>query len=300
MEVSEVPTSAGKVLTFIRLGRPLVLVAGIIAYGLGMAMAYYELGYMDWPLAALGLLIMSTATFMAHYANEYADLDTDSITRRTTFSGGSGVLPAGLLRPEIALQAALVLMVLTLSVTIAGIWSGMLTLIVGVIVVLGILGGWFYSMPPLRLERTWFGEIDNSLLGGFLMPLIAFACITGYITSWAVLTCVPVFLVVLANLIGVHWLDRSADEMVGKRSLVVSLGERSIILHGVVMTLTYLVILAMAGGVLPWEVVLVSLFTLPLALMATLFFKRLSPLGMSSLTMGALMIAMGIGFIMAS
>jgi 1,4-dihydroxy-2-naphthoate octaprenyltransferase len=291
---------AEKAVTFIRLGRPLVLVAGIIAYALGMSMAFYELGYMDWGLAALGLLIMSTATFMAHYANEYADLDTDSITRRTMFSGGSGVLPAGLLQPNTALNAALAFMAVSAAVTLVGIWSGVLAPIVGIIVMLGILGGWFYSMPPLRLERTWFGELDNSLLGGFLMPLIAFACIVGYIASWAVLACVPVFLAVLANLIGVHWLDRKADETVGKRSLVVRLGERSIVLHGVVMLLTYIIIVAMAGGVLPREVVLMALLTIPLALLASVFFERLSPLGLSSVTMGALMIAMSIGFLLAS
>lgn len=293
-------TSSGKVVAFIRLGRPFVIVAGVIAYTLGMSMAYYELGYMDWGFAALGLFIMVTATFMAHYANEYADLDTDSITRKTIFSGGSGVLPAGLLRPATALNTALALMVISAAATLAGIWSGVLAPIVGIIVMMGILGGWFYSMPPLRLERTWFGEIDNSLLGGFLMPLIAFACIAGYIASWAVLTCIPVFLAVFANLIGVHWLDKKADEMVGKRSLVVRLGDRSITLHRVVMLLTYIIIVAMVGWVLPWEVVIMAILTIPMALMASVFFERLSPLGVSSVTMGALMIAMSIGFFLAS
>lgn len=298
--MSEGQTAVEKSVAFIRLGRPLVLVAGIMAYALGMSMAFYELGYMDWGLAAVGLFIMATATFMAHYANEYADLDTDTITRRTLFSGGSGVLPAGLLQPNTALNAALALMVISAAATLAGIWSGLLAPIVGIIVMLGILGGWFYSMPPLRLERTWFGELDNSLLGGFLMPLIAFACIVGYIASWAVLACFPVFLAVLANLIGVHWLDRKADEVVGKRSLVVRLGEGSITLHRVVMLLTYIIIVAMMGWELPWEVVVMALITIPLALMASIFFERMSSLGVSSVTMGALMIAMGIGFIMAA
>lgn len=220
-----------KLLAFTRLGRPFVLVAGLIAYALGMAMAFYELGYMSWEGAIAGVLIMSAAIFMAHYANEYADLDTDSITRRTTFSGGSGVLPSGLIRPRTALIAAVALMVASYAATLLCILLDILAPVVGVIVGLGILGGWFYSMPPLRLERTWFGELDNSLLGGFLMPLMAFTSSTGYLTWWVVLACVPVFLVVLANLIGVHWLDREADAMVGKNTLVVTLGENSVNLH---------------------------------------------------------------------
>lgn len=39
---------------------------------------------------------------------------------------------------------------------------------------IGLIGGWFYPMPSLQLERTSLGEIDNAILGGFLMPLIAY------------------------------------------------------------------------------------------------------------------------------
>lgn len=86
--------SFNNLLAMIRLGRPFVLVAGIIAYALGLSMAYHDIGMIEWPLAWLGLVILISATLMAHYANEYADVDTDSITRRTFFSGGSGVLPS--------------------------------------------------------------------------------------------------------------------------------------------------------------------------------------------------------------
>lgn len=49
---------------------------------------------MQWGPAALGLLITEITNLVAHYAGEYADVDIDLLTRRTIFSGGSGVLPS--------------------------------------------------------------------------------------------------------------------------------------------------------------------------------------------------------------
>ncbi len=97
-----------RLLALLKMGRFLVLLAGVAAYALGLAMAYYDLGMVSWMRAGMGLLIMAFGTLMAHYANEFADIDTDLITRRTYFSGGSGVLPAGILPPIWALRAALV------------------------------------------------------------------------------------------------------------------------------------------------------------------------------------------------
>ena len=82
-------------------GPPFVLLAGVLAYLVGLAYAWFRVGSIDAIAAVYGLLVLMTATMMGHYADEYADLDTDSITRRTWFSGGSGVLPEGRLPPEV-------------------------------------------------------------------------------------------------------------------------------------------------------------------------------------------------------
>jgi 1,4-dihydroxy-2-naphthoate octaprenyltransferase len=290
----------GRVSAFLRMSRPLPLLAAIMAYGLGMSMAHYELGRMEWDLALFGLTILVSATLMAHYANEYADVDTDTITRRTFYSGGSGVLPSGELRPHTALVAAIGFLVISITLTALGILTGAIEPVVVSIVALGLLGGWFYSMPPLMVERTLWGEIDNSLLGGILMPLLAFSCITGGVEPWAVLACIPVFMVVLANLVGVHWLDRETDQAVGKRTLVVFLGRKTIIFHRVTMAFVYISLLSLWGWALPWEAVVMGMLTLPLGLIASLRFEALAPRGVSSIAMGALMVTMAIGLLVAT
>lgn len=287
-----------KVVAMVKLGRPFILVAALIAYTVGLSLAYFELGFIQWDLALLGLAIMMTGTLMAHYANEYADIDTDSITRRTRFSGGSGVLPAGIVPAVWALYAAVAFMMVSLSLTAISIAYGVLAPVVGLIVVLGILGGWFYSMPPFRFERTWFGEIDNSLLGGYPMPLIAYACQTGHLTLESIIIMVPVFLVVLANLIGVHWPDRAADEAVGKRSLVVTLGDEAITAHWIIIILTYVSVLAISP-LLPQEVVIASMVTIPVGILAGLSLGKIKSPIFSSGLMAVLMIAMSVGWVLA-
>mgnify|MGYP006296902825 CR=1 FL=1 len=285
----------GKAVAVIRMGRPLALLAGIIAYLLGMAMASASVE-VDPGTALLGLLIMVLAVLMAHYANEYADLDTDTLTRRTPFSGGSGVLPSGIVPPVWALYAALLCLLATSLLTATSILFGPLEPVVGLLVALGLLGGWSYSMPPFRLERTWAGELDNSLLGGFLMPLMAFSCLTGGITQESVLWCVPPFFAVLANLIAVHWADRRADEMVGKHSMTVRLGATARPVHGAIMALVYLSLVALLP-VLPYEVVVLGLLTLPLGAAAAVRFGETD--GLSSINMGVLMLTMAVGFLIS-
>lgn len=92
-----------------RMARPLLLLVVIPIYMIGCLIAR-SFGYpltlasLLWGLAALLPVLLAT-----HYANEYADVETDALTRRTPFSGGSGVLPEGGAPRTLALSAAWIL-----------------------------------------------------------------------------------------------------------------------------------------------------------------------------------------------
>jgi 1,4-dihydroxy-2-naphthoate octaprenyltransferase len=278
------------------MGRPFVLIGGIIAYFLGLSIAYHDLGNIQLVPALTGLLILVMATLMAHYANEYADVDTDTLTQRTRYSGGSGVLPSGIVPARWALYSAVVLAVLTLMVTVLSYGRGILSSSGLLLVLVGVGGGWFYSMPPLQLERTRWGEMDNALLGGYLMPLIAYLPQVGVANFDLFLILTPIFLAVLINLLGVHWLDREADARVGKNTLVVRLGEKVPTLHLILTLILYLVTLALLPLV-PWLVVVAVFLTIPLAVWANLQFKQHPEY--SCFLMSAVMILAGVGWIVA-
>src|SRR3990172_4356587 len=144
--------------SFIQLTRPLFLIGGALLYGLGAAIAHSAGAPIDWGHYGLGQLIVTSIQMTTHYANEYFDLEADRAAgpNRTWFSGGSGVLPAGRLPPQLAFNAAR----FTASIAIALIAN---TLLIepaaSAIGVLALLGGWFYSAPPIRLAASGFGEL---------------------------------------------------------------------------------------------------------------------------------------------
>ncbi|WP_414470445.1 prenyltransferase [Methanobacterium sp. ACI-7] len=280
----------------LKMGRFFVLIAGLIAYTLGLSMAYHDIGYLNLPKAIIGLFIMTSATLTAHYVNEYADVDTDTITRRTWFSGGSGVLPSKIVPRSWALNVAVILAGFTIILTALSFYFKILTIAGVLIALIGLLGGWFYSMPPLQLERTYWGEIDNAILGGFFMPII------GYITQVdgfglkEVIILTPIIFAVLVNLLAVHWSDRKADEVVGKNTMVVKLGKNTKTVHAVFTGLIY-VILALLVFLVPLNVIIVTFLTIPIALWSIVNFEK-SPMS-SSFLMGSVMIFASIGFIIS-
>ncbi|MGC9517935.1 MAG: prenyltransferase [Methanomicrobiales archaeon] len=285
-----------QLIALIKLSRPFVLVAGLIAYALGLAIAFYYQGYLDISESLIGLFILISATFMAHYANEYADVDTDTITQRTLYSGGSGILPSGIVPPEWALYSAILLAIITIIFTIISYNFDLLPVQGVIIVILGMLGGWFYSMPPLRLERTVLGEIDNALLGGYLMPLIAFIPQIGYVNLEVFLILTPIFLAVFINLLAVHWADRKADAMVGKNTMAVQLGSYTKYVHGIFTLLIYAITLLLIN-IIPITVVITIFSTLPLAFWAIHTFNKKPQF--SVFLMAGIMIFASIGFLIA-
>jgi 1,4-dihydroxy-2-naphthoate octaprenyltransferase len=282
------------------MARPLFVPSGVLAYGLGAAMGYWRLGSLEWGRAVAGLVVTEVAHLVAHYANEYADVDTDTLALRTWFSGGSGVLPAGLVPAAWARRTAIVLALLALVLTAAFIAAGLLPLPTAWIVALGLAGGWFYSMPPLQLERRGLGEIDTALVGGILMPLMGYTVQVGHPTLPAALALLPIATLALMSLLGIHWTDRTADAAVGKRSLAVIAGGRARLLHRALLVASYLLVLALTGWIFPLPVAAALLLTLPLSLWATVTFaRRHSPLP-NALAMAAAMAAAAAGWIAAA
>jgi 1,4-dihydroxy-2-naphthoate polyprenyltransferase len=287
----------GRVKGMILLARPLVIVAGLLAFSTGACMAYWRLGMLPLAETTAGLAIMVSAIVMGHYANEYADFDTDSVTRRTLFSGGSGILPAGVVPRSWALYAAVVFLGITASLTLACYALGLINWSVVLLVAIGVTLGWFYSMPPLRLERTWLGELDNALLGT-MMFLIGYMAPTGGLDLEVIAVSIPIFLAVLVNLLAVHYVDRRADEIVGKRTMAVVLGQRTIRLFAFLVGLLYFLSLPLMV-LLPIPVVICFFATVPVALWAIRGFIGNGGPQYGSFFMGSFLIFIAIGFILA-
>ena len=168
-------------------------------------------------VGALGLI---AAALAIHYANEFADADTDALTNRTPFSGGSGALvetglPAASLRRPLAVACGL-----AVAVALGGAAAGPLSPEAAGLLLVALVVGMGYSLPPVALVRRGYGEPTNMLLGGLVLPVYGTAVVASPRPA-AALAVVPFTLLVGCNLLAVHWPDRDADAAVGKQTLAV-------------------------------------------------------------------------------
>ena len=233
-----------------RLSRPSQVALIGLVYALGIAVASghgFDVTHRSILIGVLGLLPVAVSV---HYANEFADYETDALTTRTPFSGGSGALIDTGLPRRFALVAAVaagilaVFSLVVLSRTLSPTAVALLTVIV--------IAGWQYSVGPFRLAWRGLGEVTNAALGGVLLPLYGYAVVTGTVTVEAALTTIPFVLVVFVNLLETTWPDRAADAAVGKRTLATRWSRtrlRAVYILG--SLLAGLSVLALAGTVLP-------------------------------------------------
>ncbi|HEY5945284.1 MAG TPA: prenyltransferase, partial [Kofleriaceae bacterium] len=158
------------VVAFIKLGRPIFLGGGFVLYALGAAIAAAHGHAIDVTRYVLGQVAITAMQLMTHYANDYFDFDADVANATPTkWSGGSRVLPEGLLPKRVALIGALafaslgIAMMTVLAARGSGSWT---TPTLAVVLVLA----WEYSAPPLRLCARGFGELDTAVVVTGLVP----------------------------------------------------------------------------------------------------------------------------------
>jgi 1,4-dihydroxy-2-naphthoate octaprenyltransferase len=196
----------------------LLLIVGLYALGIKIALEHGATPSADTLAAGLAALLPVSAS--VHYVNEYADYETDALTDRTPFSGGSGALQETGLPRSVTLWAGSLALAAGTVLTAFFLLTDTLPRDAAVLLVVSAVLGWQYSVPPLALVRRGVGEIDNALLGGLLLPVYGAAVAGGRLAPVA-LAVVPFTLVVFLNLLEVHWPDREADAAAGKRTLVV-------------------------------------------------------------------------------
>tara|TARA_B100001750_G_scaffold55942_2_gene44138 strand:- start:758 stop:1615 length:858 start_codon:yes stop_codon:yes gene_type:complete len=190
---------------------------------LGQALAYQATGRFSGAL--LGALFAWTVLdqLVIVWANDYADRDHDiGGSAKTPFSGGSGVLVEGKIRPRTLRAAALVAygLLLALGVGLAltrTVWALPLTLAAGALL-------WAYSFPPLRLSYRGGGEHLQGLGVGVVLPLLGYAVQAGTLAGFPWLALVPTYLLAVAGNVATALPDVGADRKARKRTWPVRYG----------------------------------------------------------------------------
>jgi 1,4-dihydroxy-2-naphthoate polyprenyltransferase len=257
-------------LAFVRLGRPLFLTGGFVLYALGAAVAAASGHPFHVDQYLLGQGAVTAFQLMTHYANDYFDFEADRANATPTrWSGGSRVLPQGELPRGVALAAALLLAVAgTVISAVIGAGGRVGPLAVPALA-LALVLSWSYSAPPLRLHSSGVGELTVVAVVTALVPFLGFhlqaPALTGFGT--VVLAILPLGFLQFAMLIAIELPDAAGDAAVGKRTLVVRLGDRRAArLYATTVAAAYLMLPLLAWGGLPTQVALAAALPAPVAL----------------------------------
>lgn len=264
----------------LRLARLPFLVGGVLLYALGVGIARYLGHPLDWSVILLGQLWVTALQLSVHFLNDYFDHTGDvTNSQRTLFTGGSGVLGEGQgkLRPQIARLAATFTLTAVALATYALSQLGVINLAVVMVMVLTFLLAFFYSVPPIRLATSGYGELSTSIVLANLVPAIGYMLIAGETHRLLAMSTFPLTALTLASMLSLEFPDYANDMKVGKRTLFVRVGwETALKFHHVLALAGYLLLLASISAGLPWAIGLPALLTLPLAALQVWYINRIA------------------------
>jgi 1,4-dihydroxy-2-naphthoate octaprenyltransferase len=277
MQNSEEPKTQNlKLKTLFLASRPKFLTASAAPVLVGSLIGFAVAGTFNWPLFLLALFGIMFLHAGANISNDYFDhlSGNDWVNKNPTpFSGGRQFIQQGILSPKATLLASLFCLTVgaILGVIILLITRSIFILVLGLA---GLLGGFFYTAPPVKLGYRGIGEFVIAFLFGILpvygsyylqtrvidlVPLPV-ACIVGIL----------IFLVIFIN----EFPDLAADAAVNKKTMVVHLGVPVCVwIYRTAVIGTF--IIAVAGAFLNrtmlWPALLYFLFCMPVGITAIRF-----------------------------
>jgi 1,4-dihydroxy-2-naphthoate octaprenyltransferase len=240
-----------------------------------------------YPFYFVLVLVGIVANHIAlNMADDYFDfkhaVDHLAPEKKNPYSGGSGTLSGGLIRPSEMLKAFVLFFVITVVI---GLY---LTILRGIPVLLfGLLGVFcsiFYTAPPISFSHHGLGELGQLICFGSVIGLGSYFVQTQKLTLEAFFATLPLGIMLFSMIVINEIPDCNQDRLAGKLTLVARYGEwQGVKLYIISWACTYLVmIFGIVLGMLPL-IVLLSLASLPLALRSilTLRVNYSDPLGLA-------------------
>jgi len=284
--------------------RPQFLILSVILAFLGTSIAWYD-GYFHLGHALLAFFGLLLAHISVNTLNDYFDYKSgiDLATKRTPFSGGSGILPATMLTPKQVFRFGIATFLLAVPIGIYFIiiegWLLLPLLLIAAVCVI------LYT--PVILKRGWPEWAPGVGLGVLPIMGIYFAQ-TGVYTWPLLIASVPSGILVHNLLLLNEFPDTEADSQANRKTTPITLGKRrASIIYSVLTVIVYLWIIGgVVAGIMP-AFSLIALLTFPLAIKAiqgALKYQDMSRLvpGMANnvLVILSTQFLLGIGYILAT
>lgn len=197
------------------------LLASVIAVSLGLAVSYWQTKNLDLihGMITMGGVIALHAS--VDLLNDYWDYKRgiDTATKRTKFSGGTGVLPEGLLQPSTVYRAGVICLILGSAAGAYFIW--IYGWIIAVILGFAILSIYFYST---KIVDSGLGEIFVGIKGTMIVLGTMFIQ-TQQIEPVNIIAGVVAGTLSSFVLFITSFPDHDADKQKGRKTLVIVLGK---------------------------------------------------------------------------
>ena len=267
----ETNTEKSKLQSIFLASRPNFLTASVAPVLVGSSLAYTITGSFNFGFFILAMLAIMALHAGANMANDYFDhlSRNDWINKNVTpFSGGGRSIQKGMLSPKEVLLTALAFLATgsIIGLIIVLLTKSIFILILGII---GLLGGFFYTAPPIKLGYRCVGEIVIALLFGLLPVFGSYYLQTG---NFDIIPLLPagivgilIFLIIFIN----EFPDLAADASVNKTTLIVRFGvPTSVWIYRIALISGFIFAAAMMIYRSMFLAGLLYLFTLPVAVLA--------------------------------
>jgi len=256
---------------WLRVIRVRFLLASVIAVSLGLSLNWWQnssIDLLDAILIFAGVMALHASVDLL---NDFWDFKRgiDTKTKRTKMSGGTGVLPEGLLKPSSVYRAGVAFLII--GSVIGGYFVITDGIIVGIILGFAILSIYFYST---KIVDSGLGEFFVAVKGSMIV-IGTYYIQSGEITLESILGGVVVGVLSSLVLFIASFPDHDADKSKGRKSLVIAVGkEKAAKLFWIFPVLSYCaIILGVSTNLFPL-VSLITLLTIPLMIKSGLGLRK--------------------------
>ena len=256
---------------WIRVIRIRFLLASVISVSVGLAITWWntnDITIVDAILTMCGVLALHASVDLL---NDYWDFKRgiDTKTHRTKMSGGSGVLPEGLLKPSQVYAAGIVSLIIGAAIGMYFVATN--GIVIGIILAFAVLSIYFYST---KIVNWGLAEVFVGIKGSMIVIGTYFVQTTD-ITEQAVLGGIVIGTLSSLVLFITSFPDHDADKAKGRKTLVISLGkERACSILWVFPVVIYgITVIAVYFEVFPIFCLLI-LLTIPLIIRSGLKLKQ--------------------------
>ena len=247
------------------------LLASVIAVSLGLAIAWWQnqsLNIFDAALTFAGVIALHASVDLL---NDYWDFKRgiDTQTKRTRFSGGTGVLPEGLLKPSSVYKAGLASLIIGTVIGGYFVYIGGPT--IAFILAFAVLSIYFYST---KIVDSGLGELFVAIKGTMIVLGTYFVQVS-QITVEPLLGGIVLGTLSALVLFITSFPDFDADRSKGRKTLVILLGKKkaSNVLWMFPAICYSVITIGVALQIIP-IFTLITLFTIPLLIKAARGLRR--------------------------